>query len=296
MHKLLIVEDEPQLRSLFINAFKRLNVSAVAVENGIEGLAAFESFNPDIVLTDIRMPKMSGLELLREIRIRSTRTIVVVMTALDSPELPLEALRMGASDFIRKPVILSELFQTLKKYLNFLENNTQQTKTLGKYIYREAIIEFPTRIDLVPRMVSKLIRGISIPENILLGVHLGLAELITNAIEHGNMGISYDEKCSALKNDPMNGLEELYKSRLQLSETKRKKILVHFKMRKNVLQWKISDEGIGFDWESLPDPTSPENLLGLSGRGILLSRMQFDRLEYIGSGNTVKITKRISVV
>jgi serine/threonine-protein kinase RsbW len=62
-------------------------------------------------------------------------------------------------------------------------------------------------------------------------------------------------------------------------------------MSLDTCEWLITDEGAGFDFPHLPDPTDPENILAAHGRGILLSRMQFNVFEYLGSGNCVRLVK-----
>ena len=70
------------------------------------------------------------------------------------------------------------------------------------------------------------------------------------------------------------------------------KVTVDFTMDAEACEWVISDEGDGFDWRSVQNPIEDEDLFKAHGRGIFLARFQFDELEYLGNGNTVRVNKK----
>lgn len=107
MH-VLIAEDEPDLRRLLSTYFSSKGHSVQEAENGAAALDSFKDTIPDLILLDIRMPKMDGWEVLDEIR-KTHSVPVLVLTALDSPENAVKALQGGADDYLRKPFDLSEL-------------------------------------------------------------------------------------------------------------------------------------------------------------------------------------------
>ncbi|GAG70587.1 unnamed protein product [marine sediment metagenome] len=76
-----------------------------AAQNGPEGIAAFEKEKPDIVITDIKMPGMDGIEVLKKIKDLNTDTEVIIITGHGDIENAIEALKHGASDFINKPAV-----------------------------------------------------------------------------------------------------------------------------------------------------------------------------------------------
>ncbi|HOY66647.1 MAG TPA: ATP-binding protein [Candidatus Ozemobacteraceae bacterium] len=125
-----------------------------------------------------------------------------------------------------------------------------------------------------------------------LGIRLGLIEIIRNAIEHGNLGITYDEKTAALDGDP-SAFERLISERMADPSRKERHVDIRFQMDGAQCEWIISDEGAGFDWQSVPDPNDPANLLSTHGRGILLTRLNFDAVSYFGRGNQVSLRKSL---
>ena len=112
-----------------------------------------------------------------------------------------------------------------------------------------------------------------------------------NSIEHGNLGITSEQKGAAL--GAPDGLAELTRRRLAQSDLAAKRVTVHFRMDARACEWVIVDEGAGFDWRVVPDATEGEALYASHGRGIILSRLYFDSVEYQGLGNVVRLVKRL---
>ena len=103
MSRILIVDDNETLASGLVLMLNRLGHDCVAVNNGADGIAALESKNFELVVTDFRMNEMDGLQLLSEIKNRWPEKDVVIMTAFGSVEVAVEAMKLGAVDFISKP-------------------------------------------------------------------------------------------------------------------------------------------------------------------------------------------------
>jgi anti-sigma regulatory factor (Ser/Thr protein kinase) len=117
-------------------------------------------------------------------------------------------------------------------------------------------------------------------------VVVGLSELIINAIEHGNLGITYEEKTRL--NQDGEWLREVER-RLQSEEYADKRVVVDFERGPLSIRIRIADEGAGFDWHGYVDP-DPERAFDNHGRGIAMSKLlYFDSLEYHGKGNEVTV-------
>jgi len=111
---ILVAEDEPELREAWIDCIQELGAEALEAENGLEALEKIKSQDFDVILSDIQMPKMSGLELLQGLRNLGKDTPFVICTAYGDQAGTLTALRLGAFDFIEKPVSRSDLQKILK--------------------------------------------------------------------------------------------------------------------------------------------------------------------------------------
>ncbi|HEY9070097.1 MAG TPA: response regulator [Candidatus Ozemobacteraceae bacterium] len=290
--KVLIVEDDPGSRAFMVKAVQNLAHEVMEAEDGEAGFKCFGAFEPDLVLTDIQMPRKDGLALLEAIRRQNDDVIVVMTTAMDAARFTVRALQLRANDYLVKPVSLTQLAATLEKYADILASRTQDQEVLGLFDVRSFRLRLPNRPRLVgriaDRLMSETVNTISKPER--MGIRLGLIEILTNAIEHGTLGITYDEKTLALEQGP-KGFHELVEHRLATEPYRSRETSVEFFLDQTGCEWTIRDGGDGFDFSSLPDPTDPKNLLSLHGRGIMLARMQFDALEFRGTGNEVWLRK-----
>lgn len=111
--KILIVDDEAQLVSLLGRFFSRLGFTVFTATNGRDGLKRVEEDEPDLVLLDIRMPGLDGMQVLRRIRARSRDIVVIMITASQDAILASEAMALGAYDFITKPIDFAHLERTV---------------------------------------------------------------------------------------------------------------------------------------------------------------------------------------
>ncbi len=284
--KVLLVEDDPSSRLYLESLLEINNIDVKSAENGIEGLNVFDEFNPDIVITDIQMPMMNGLELLEILKKKKPETVVIITTAFGSERYAIQALQLGASNYLKKPVIGNDLIPILLKYKRILFEKPDKYVACGNLLEHYYKIEFDARIENIPRIIDRLLQeaGCFMPKDVKFSIELGLVELITNAIEHGCLEISYFQKQKALDE---HKLDDIYKTRECDPKYKDLKITVEYKFDSKSSTWTISDNGKGFDWHHLPDPTSDENLEQLSGRGIFITRFIFDELTYFGRGNVV---------
>ena len=104
MDKLLLIDDEPDILRVLTVSLKADGYDVVSAQNGPEGIAAFEKEKPDIVITDVKMPGMDGIEVLKKVKNLNADTEVIIITGHGDIENAIEALKHGASDFINKPV------------------------------------------------------------------------------------------------------------------------------------------------------------------------------------------------
>jgi two-component system, NtrC family, response regulator AtoC len=111
----LVVDDEESLRHMLVVLLKREGYEATAVASGEQALQELAQKSYDVVISDVRMPKMGGLELVDEIHRREIPTTVIIMTAFGSIDIAIEAMKRGAYDYISKPFRPDEVVLVLKK-------------------------------------------------------------------------------------------------------------------------------------------------------------------------------------
>src|SRR5690349_3800689 len=107
--KVLIVEDEENERTGLAEIVSAWGYRAETAKDGVEGLEKITDWAPSIVVTDLKMPRMGGLELLERISVDAQTMAVVVVTAQGTIDSAVQAMRMGAYDYITKPIDISRL-------------------------------------------------------------------------------------------------------------------------------------------------------------------------------------------
>jgi two-component system, NtrC family, response regulator HydG len=118
-HRLLIVEDEPLLRITMADALGKEGWAVDVAEDGVKGAALFEQHLHDVVLTDLVMPRLGGMDLLKRVKALQPETTVVIITAHGTVERAVEAMREGAVDFVTKPFSMAQLQVRLSNLCSF---------------------------------------------------------------------------------------------------------------------------------------------------------------------------------
>lgn len=119
--KILIVDDEPNIRELFTNALSSYGFDCLQAKNGLEGLNLCLTANPDIVLLDVRMPEMDGIAMLQELRKKEVgkKMPVIVFSTLNDEKSISDALRLGVSDFLEKSNLnMAELAERIHSHID----------------------------------------------------------------------------------------------------------------------------------------------------------------------------------
>ncbi|MFW5739862.1 MAG: sigma-54-dependent transcriptional regulator [Myxococcota bacterium] len=116
-HRILLIEDDASGREMGAFNLRKTGHEVDVAETGEQGLASFSPEHHDLVITDIRMPGLSGIDVLKHIKERATDIPVVVITAFGSVDVAVEAMRAGAYDFIEKPFKRDQLLLTVERAL-----------------------------------------------------------------------------------------------------------------------------------------------------------------------------------
>ncbi len=101
--RILIIDDDPSMRTALMETVKRLGYSVQGAVDGMDAIERIPNFRPWMVLTDLRMPRLNGLELIKEVKARAPHATIVLMTAYGAIETAVEAMKLGASEYLLKP-------------------------------------------------------------------------------------------------------------------------------------------------------------------------------------------------
>lgn len=287
----LVVDDSPtqQLQIQMVLEADGYRVSLAG--DGLEALQAIERERPDIVVTDLQMPNMNGLELVAEIKARHPKIPVILATAVGSETIAAAALQKGASSYVPKMNLATGLSPIVEQVLSL----SQVERTLREIASRVESLEICLRLEndetLVPSVIARLeqaAREVDFCNEMLwMQIAMALDEALVNAIFHGNL-----EASSELRQlDDGKPFVEMVNHRKTISPYKDRQVAVSMNVNRELAKFVITDEGPGFDVSSQPDPTDPANLEKAGGRGLLLIHSFMDDVHHNDRGNQITLVK-----
>ncbi len=285
--RILVIDDNLDLLEYLNDFFIIYNYEVILAETGASGIEKFEEYNPDIVITDMRLPDISGDQVIIEIKKKNKDVPIIVITGYSDQDLILNAMKNGAVDLLKKPFKPKDL----KYLINKIESLFQKIRlkvTMDIFKWGKKSLQIGNDISAIPYVIENVFSNIShLLENDYF-VRVGLQEILLNSIEHGNLNISYEEKQQALDE---GNYSDFLKERMNNDLYKDKKINVCVFSNNEYLKIQIKDEGNGFNISSIPDPNDSDNLLGESGRGVMLAMNSFNEVNYNEKGNEVILIK-----
>ena len=140
MRRVLVVDDEENIRLVLKTLLKRHGYDVEVADSGESALVLVDSFGPDVILTDVRMPKMGGMDLLATLKAKQNPATVIVMSAYGSVDLALEAMKAGAYDYVGKPFKPDEIVLALRK-AEERETLRRENRALKEQIQKESQFE-----------------------------------------------------------------------------------------------------------------------------------------------------------
>jgi two-component system response regulator AtoC len=149
IEKILVIDDDMLVRNFLVEALRRKQIEATSVESGQKALKLLENAAFDMVITDMRLPDLSGIEILKHIKESNPQTPVVIITAFGSVENAVEAMRLGAFNYLLKPFsadALEAIIEKASQHIALLEENNylrQQVNSGGSRVPRKLVGDSP---------------------------------------------------------------------------------------------------------------------------------------------------------
>jgi CheY-like chemotaxis protein len=290
MIKVLVVDDSAMDRRLASGFLRRAGMDVTEAVDGAQALAAIAARLPDIVVTDLQMPEMDGLELVEAIRREHPGLPVVLMTAHGSEEIAVQALRRGAASYVPKRNLAKVLAPTVVEIDTMARREKREQHLRACLTASEHRFELDNDVTKIPDVVGSLEQSLGrlrlCDEATSLQVAVALREALVNAMYHGNLEVS-----SALLEEG-SSFDDLVKQRRSESPYRERRVRLVAQETRAEVTYIVTDEGPGFDPSSLPDPTDLENLEKPSGRGLLLIRTFMDEARHNAKGNELTMILR----
>ena len=290
--RILAVDDEALNLEILLEYFA--DECALSLDTADGGEAAWALLqNPEndykAILLDRMMPGLDGIGLLKRIKgdARLAGIPVIMQTAANSAAQIREGLEAGAYYYLTKPYRRDNLLAIVQAALIDAEARDALRLQLHSHINSLQFLkqaEFSIRtVDEASQLASFIARACPNAEMVVMGI----SELLINAVEHGNLGLSYAEK-SSLKRDDCWRPE--IDRRAALPSNIEKEVKLQFQRDERSITLRVIDQGNGFDWQSFLE-IDPERAFDPNGRGIALARLlSFSTLIYEGGGNTAVAT------
>lgn len=184
--KILIVDDEKNMRWAISRALEKEGYEILQASNGQEGIEAFERHRPDVMLLDLKMPVMDGMEALKTIRETNTTTPVLMLTAHGTMETAIEAMKRGAMDYLSKPFDVEELKVQIRKalHVNELEEQVVYLKETTAFETGNVVIGNSQPMKELMTMVERVA---ATPATILIQGESGTGkEIIAHLVHHNS--------------------------------------------------------------------------------------------------------------
>jgi len=273
MKRILVVEDDRTTRHLLRQVLTGAGYEVQLAEDGVDGLAALREQPFDLVLLDVWMPRMNGIEVLTTMRSEGLGPPTVVMTSDDTPETVLRAVREQAHQYANKPIAPPQLLELVRAALE-----ARPAPPVEVISARPDWVELVLPCDLatadrIQGFITKL--DTDLPENVREDISYVFTEMLRNAVEWGG------------KLDP------------------NRKVRVAYLRARRMVLYRIQDPGPGFKPDDLPHAAvsypveqvaesarvRQEKGLRAGGFGILLARSMVDELLYNEAHNEVLFVK-----
>lgn len=260
---ILIIDDSEEIRTSLSQIVEQLDVTPLTASNGLEALNLMQSEKIDLIITDLMMPEMDGLQFIVECRKLNHRIPIAVISGYGDIKNATFALTRGAFNFITKPFTVKDVENIIRKGLRLRELSLGTDKLL-KNIRNSTELTIPSYQHLLPSVTFYILkecqwRGID-DENLLNNISVCTDEILTNAIIHGNKG-NPDKTIS-----------------VTLTFTPEKFSLT------------IQDEGEGFDVGTFSQEIKDTFLEIPSKRGLFIVKYLMDEISFNTSGNAITAT------
>lgn len=288
----LIFDELGKSASGLVPQLEQSACTTMVVKTEKEALSALSTALPDIMFVDVVSASKTGAKLIRALIAEQPDLLIVAVAERSDELVVLEAFRAGASDYLLQPLDVADIrmvLATLRGVITRRENRLLRADYLASANLELAIRSTSRAVAPAINQITNLLAA-RLSAHDLQRIALALDEAVRNAFEHGNLGLSGEEKKSLCEND---GLEKWIAKREK--ECADKLIFISTSIEEHALIVTIEDQGAGFDWRKHFGGTAkgPVEVSMLHGRGIFLINRVFDSVEYNTVGNRITLRKRL---
>ncbi len=288
----LLIDDDELILNTFGMFFQSLGWTYGLQSDSRKGLKEATDNEFDVVITDLMMPELDGLSLLRQLKEKKPSQAVMVLTGKGTLESVIQFVRQGAVDVILKPVDLESFKCSVERVVECLRN-AQEAHEAFRFVSSEH-----TRIDAATSDLAQLRSPFPILDRLhasgvvdmttKLRLLLAFQEALTNAIDHGNLDLksAWREEISA---DGVDRYMRVRQERLSDPVYASRRVLIDTHYEPGSITIEITDQGNGFDYGAIGQGQSECSSVKCYGRGVAIIRGTMDSVTYSNGGRTVRM-------
>ncbi len=295
-HSILIVDDSPEiargLGALLAAHHYRVETAA----NGSDALRKLRRNLYDIVICDIEMPGMSGLDFLEKIRRDGREQEVILMTGFLEQEYFIRAIRLRASDFISKPIETQHLLKSIEAIVTRIRMRNSNEKLLNSFDRAEfSCVIHPLRFSGagVSNILSPILfQNLDLPQDTLNDLLTCADEMLQNAYIHGVLELTEAERLAE-----QSQLSETINRKLRQPDVSDRRVRFSMSLEpdKETITISVEDDGPGFDFKAWLWRLEADDNLSLEahGRGLAMLYFLSDQLIFEDNGRRVKVLRKL---
>ena len=292
MPTILLVDDAAVDRRIVLGILRDQDVEIIETTNGREALEHCKETQPDLVLTDLQMPEVGGLELTSQLSLQYPNLPIVLMTAHGSEDIAAQALSCGATSYVPKAQLNRLLLDTVRPILKLLETQTDYRRLMECSTRNALDFEIAGDLTLVPPLVDlvqKIADGMGVCKH-LSRIRFGIAveHALKNAILHG----IYQIHEIPHQNPSEEEIATFVTRRSTQAPYRDRKVYIDVKVTADEAFVKVRDDGNGFDTSLIPEPRSAKAMEPNVGRGLVLMQTFVDQMTFNEAGNEVALLKK----
>ncbi|QEG42615.1 ATP-binding response regulator [Roseimaritima ulvae] len=295
--RVLVAEDSPTQAFQIRAQLEEEGYEVHVAQNGQIALQLLDGFQPHLILTDMEMPVLNGLELVTASRAEHPAIPIILITAQGNDESAIEALQRGAAAYLPKSQLADRLLATIDQVLDLKKSDRSYAELLHSMEYNEFRFALRSDAELISPLVElmqQMTAGVALcDETGRVRVGMALDCAIRNAMFHGNLELSR-EQLEADRELVVEGEPTMLEQRLSEKPYCDRQTRITLKLTPEEARIVVRDEGPGFDTSIVPSIEDTQVLNEEWGRGLVLIRSFMDEVTFNDRGNEITMVKRSS--
>lgn len=293
---ILLVDDEELIVNLLQDYLESLGYGVAAANSAEEAIKILNNGSViDLLITDINLPGMTGIDLLKIARNTKKDVSVILITGMKTLNFAISAIQYGAQDYITKPFDLENVRRVVEKVLRKQRHAKKKEEIFEYSQYIRESFEIPTaEVDAgstAEHFANILLKSGFCTEDDYNQLKMAFTETILNAVEHGNLELSSELKEQEIFEN--TEFENLRAERLNDPRYANRKIYLTFEFQPENFSLNITDEGKGFNWQKYVDEKHQPRMINLDahGRGFIFIKHIIDEVYFNDRGNSITLVK-----